>query len=255
MTHWRALRAELDAWAEAGRCARLWWRDDDAVDPTPALDRLLDLAARNDLPLSLAVIPARASTALARRLDGTGPGIALLQHGYAHRNHAPPAEKKAELGAHRPETQVLDDLARGGKRMTELFGSDWLRVLVPPWNRIAAAHIPALPALGFRGLSADGARRTAQPVPGLAQVNSHVDFMRWEQPRGFLGAAATLALLISQLRDRRTGAADATEPTGLLTHHLAHDQESWRHLEDLLPRLVAHPAVRFLTGLEVFGQG
>lgn len=254
MTPWQALQEELDAWAEAGRCASLWWRDDDAVEATPALDRLLALAARHDVPLALAVIPARASRALARRIAGAGPRIALLQHGYAHRNHAPPSEKKAELGAHRPETQVFDDLARGAERMSALFGSDWLRILVPPWNRIAAAHIPALPDLGLRGLSADGARHAARAAPGLVQVNSHVDIMRWEQPRGFLGAEATLALLIRHLRDRRTGTVDEFEPTGLLTHHLVHDQDCWNFLEDLLPRLVAHPAVRFLNGLEVFGQ-
>ena len=97
MTRWPALRDELDTWAEAGRTATLWWRDDDAVEPTPALDRLLALAARHEIPLALAVIPARASTALARRIAGSGPRIAPLQHGYAHRNHAPPSEKKAEL--------------------------------------------------------------------------------------------------------------------------------------------------------------
>ena len=69
MTSWRHLSEELDAWAEAGRSASLWWRDDDAVEPSPALARLLTLASARDLPLALAVIPARASEALAEWLN------------------------------------------------------------------------------------------------------------------------------------------------------------------------------------------
>ena len=39
---WQDLRDELDRWAEAGRTATLWWRDDDAVMPGPLLDRLAE---------------------------------------------------------------------------------------------------------------------------------------------------------------------------------------------------------------------
>ena len=45
MTGWADLDAELDRWKAAGRAATLWWRDDDATRPTPALDRLLALQA------------------------------------------------------------------------------------------------------------------------------------------------------------------------------------------------------------------
>ena len=41
---WPDLAVELDRWEEAGRIARLWWRDDDAVASTPRLDRLLQIA-------------------------------------------------------------------------------------------------------------------------------------------------------------------------------------------------------------------
>ena len=66
MTGWDSLQAELDLWRARNRQATIWWRDDDAVRPGPALDRLLDLASRHDAPLALAVIPAAAETALAR---------------------------------------------------------------------------------------------------------------------------------------------------------------------------------------------
>jgi hypothetical protein len=38
---WTALDAELAAWDQAGLTLPLWWRDDDAVKPTPALDQYI----------------------------------------------------------------------------------------------------------------------------------------------------------------------------------------------------------------------
>ena len=60
------LMRELDGWQAAGGIARFWLRDDDAVEPTAALDRLL--GAMNGMPLTLAVIPAFSGAALAARL-------------------------------------------------------------------------------------------------------------------------------------------------------------------------------------------
>ena len=249
---WRILSEELDAWAAAGRAATLWWRDDDAVEPSAELERLLGLAAARDVPIALAAIPARASEALARGIETAGARVTLLQHGYAHRNHAPAAEKKAELGAHRPANAVLEELARGQARMSALFGPGWAPVLVPPWNRIAEGLVPEVARLGFRGLSTYGARAAAEPVPGLVQINSHVDIMRWTAPRGFLGAAEALDLLAGHLRARRLGEADAAEPSGLLSHHGAHDEACWAFLDELLGRLAEHPAARFVAADEAF---
>jgi hypothetical protein len=251
---WRNLIEELDAWAASGEAASLWWRDDDAVEPSAALERLLGLAAAREVPIALALIPARASEALARAMARTPARATPLQHGYAHRNHAPASEKKVELGAHRPAATVLEELARGRARMTELFGAGSAPVLVPPWNRIAGALVPDLVRLGFRGLSAYGPRAAAAPVPGLAQVNCHVDILRWRAPRGFLGEAEALGLLVGRLRARRQGGVDAAEPTGLLSHHEAHDEACWAFLETLLERLAEHPAARFLGAEEVFAE-
>ncbi len=254
MTTWRNLNEELDAWAAAGRSATLWWRDDDAVEPSPELGRLLALASRRALPLALAVIPARASEALAQWLAAHGARPALLQHGYAHQNYARKGDKKAELGAQRPANVVLEELARGWGRMTALFGETWAPVLVPPHNRIAEAVVQGLAELGFQGLSTHGPRATAEPAPGLAQVNTHLDIMHWPDPRGFLGEAESLEILVARLRARRLGEADAAEPTGLLTHHPAHDEAAWAFLEALLERLAEHPAARFIEVGEAFAQ-
>lgn len=255
MTEWADLIAELDAWRDAGRRATFWWRDDDAVEPTPALERLLDLAGRHDTPLMLAVIPARARAALVSRLAAAGPGAVPVQHGFAHLNHAPAGEKKWELGAHRPPAVVLEELARGRAQMEALFADAWLNVMVPPYNRIAPEVAAALGRLGYRGLSADGARAAALAAPGVIQVNTHADIMRWDQPRGFLGTAPSIARVLSHLRARRLGEADAAEPTGLLTHHLAHDEGCWAFLEHFLARVLAHPAAALVHPRALFPAG
>ena len=252
MTDWVHLTRELDAWAAAERTATIWWRDDDAVEPSPDLERLLTLAADFGVPIAIAVIPAHASAALAYRLEAVQPRPTPMQHGLAHANHAPPGGKKWELGSHRPLHQVTEDLARGRDRMTELFGADWTATIVPPWNRIAPEVVAALPGLGIRGLSTYGARKGAAAAPGVVQVNCHVDIMRWSAPRGFAGREVALGLLIDHLAARRSGAADEREPTGLLTHHLQHDEAAWSFLADLLPRLTAHPAVRFVSADAAF---
>jgi hypothetical protein len=239
---WQALTSELDAWAQAGKTADFWWRDDDAVDTTPALERLIDIQRRQAAPLMLAVIPARAQSRLAARLAGES-GITVVQHGWAHANHAAPGQAKAELGSDRPTAYVLGELVRGRLVLDTLFKGDWLPVLVPPHNRIAPALAAVLAPAGYVGLSTYNPRRT--PPPGLRQANSHMDIMNWTTRR-FAGETEALALALAHLRARREGRADPAEPTGLLTHHLAHDDEAWRFSERFLAEVAGHRAARWV---------
>ena len=226
----------------------MWWRDDDAVRPTPALDRLLALAA--DLPLALAVIPEQAAGVLAQRLAHC-PGVQVLQHGWRHANHAPLDEKKAELGPHRPPLAMLDELAAGRQRLALLFGSRALAVLTPPWNRMSAALVPLLHDAGYGGLSMAGARREAEPSPGLRQVNTHADLVAWRDG-GFIGTAPALGLITAHLAARRVGTVDADEPTGLLTHHLVMDEAGAAFVAELLAFTARHKAARWLGAAEAF---
>jgi hypothetical protein len=248
MTTWTGLDAELDAWSAEGRTAELWWRDDDATMPTPALERLLEIRRAVDVPIALAVIPARAQPGLADRL-ARERDVVCWQHGWAHMNHAPIGAPKAELGPQRDPAFVLGELARGWLALDRVLGRDgWAHVLVPPHNRIAPALAAALPAAGYLGLSAG---MTARPAGMRHVVNTHVDIMDWST-RAFAGEAASLAALIDALRAHRTGAADADEPVGFLTHHLAHDDDAWRFTAACLGRLAAHRAVRFRHPLKLF---
>lgn len=247
---WRALADELDAWRRAGRVATLWWRDDDAAAPTPALDRLLDLAARHELGVALAVIPARAGAPLGERL-ARSPEHAVLQHGYAHANHARAGERALELGGDRDPRALLSDLSRGFAHLRALFAAQALPVMVPPWNRLCPALLEPIGRLGcYRALSTFAARARREPVAGLLQVNCHVDIIDWRAGRGFRGDARALADLCAHLRARREGRVDADEPSGVLTHHLDHDPGCWRFLDALLALTREHPAVRWLDATE-----
>lgn len=249
MSNWQALERELEHWRAAGRTAELWWRDDDAADAGPELDRLLALHRETAMPLALAVVPARATSALAARLAAE-PGVDLLQHGYAHVNHAMPGEgKKIELGLHRPAMIVLGELGTGWLALERLFGNRPLSVMVPPWNRIAPVLVPTLPEIGFTGLSTFGARARAQPVRGLRQVNTHVDLIDWKGERGFAGEEACFSVLVASLARSRT---DSGEPVGILSHHLAMDGRAWDFLRSFWERTRTMSGLRVRPAHELF---
>lgn len=222
------LRA-LDLRAASGQPARLWLRDDDAVEPSAALDHLLDLCRAAHVPVTLAVIPAHSGQALAERLVAE-PGLSVAVHGWAHVNHAPPAEKKQELGAHRPVAAVLEELARGFTHLSHLHGAQFTPVLVPPWNRISPQVVAGLPGLGFKALSVFGPEATA-PLP---LFNTHVDVMDWRGTRGGRPDAVLMEELAAAI-----SRSDA--PVGLLTHHLVHDAQVWGFLQRLFALTAGHP--------------
>lgn len=239
---WAPLEAELEAWSAAGRIARFWWRDDDATAPSAPLDRLLTLAG--DVPLALAVIPSTATEALADRL-ATADIVTVLQHGIAHINHAVPPAKKAELGADRPAAALATALDAGRRRLEALFGRRFRPVLVPPWNRIADDLVALLPQAGFIGLSTAGPRRQAEPVPGLRQVNSHLDPIDWHGTRRCRPVGDLIAETVRLLASRRRGGLD--EPVGLLTHHLLDDPATERFAADLADLVRTHPAAAWVS--------
>ncbi|MCG6557358.1 polysaccharide deacetylase family protein [Ruegeria sp. 1NDH52C] len=238
---WTPLDAELALWAAEGLTLPLWWRDDDAVTTTPQLDQLTALAEDLDLPVHLAVIPAGAETALADHV-AAHPHLVPVVHGWAHQNHAPATEKKAEFRAHRPLPEILAEAGQGKARLQALFGAALRPMFVPPWNRITPEVASGLPALGFRALSTATPRRNPMAAPGLAQVNTHLDPIDWRGSRGLMSPQNLIAQTATLLADRREGRADATEPFGILTHHLVHDDEIWQFTRALLTRLLAGPS-------------
>jgi hypothetical protein len=253
MSAWRRLDDELYAWRESGRRATLWCRDDDASRDSSALRHLLETAGAMDLPIALAVIPAMTERSLIDAVAGS-PRATVLQHGYAHRNHAPAEARRCELGPHRPLAETVAELVNGREFLEREFGERFAGVLVPPWNRIDPDLVSSLPDAGFRGLSCIGPRVSASPVSGIVQTNAHVDLIAWRTDRAFVGTEVAIDRLVGHLRARREGGADAAEPSGILTHHLDMDDAAWRFLTDLVARTSEHDAVAWLDARAVFAD-
>ncbi len=248
---WQMLVRELDEWGEHDRIATFWWRDDDATRKTTDLARLLRLARHYDAPLFVAAIPAACNENLVDALH-EAPNATVLQHGHAHVDLSPESLSGcAELDSDLPDFALMRRLYAGRDRLEALFDKRFAPVMVPPWNRISSRIRNRLPTCGFHGLSTFGPRREARPVTGLLQINTHCDIVNWKRGGRFRGTDRLIDEIVEHLRGRRTGAVDAGEPTGILTHHLDHDEACWQFLELLLLRLAAHPAARLL-GRETF---
>jgi hypothetical protein len=237
---WQPLHAELDLWSEAGRQVRLWLRDDDAIAPSPALDRLADLGERFGLPVLLAVIPMLAQPALATALRGM-PSLQPCQHGCWHRNHAPEGAKKSEFGALRAADDIRAGIEAARSRLDDLFGTALLPVFVPPWNRIGTGHAALLPALGYSGLSCFRGYRLG-PAGGPRLGNTDLDIIDWgsragRQPQDLIAEACRL------LAAKRTSPVPDGDAFGLLMHHRDHDAAAWSFLDAFLARATGHEAV------------
>lgn len=247
MATWRDLGREIEAWTTAAAPPTFWWRDDDATVLTPALERLLTLSESSGVPLALAAIPRDLADDARARLAPV-PDHAVLQHGFAHANHAPADQRKCEYGEHRPLETIRDEISDGWRRIRRCSGA--LPVFVPPWNRISEAVVELLHACGLRGLSTLGARAAAGLEAGLVQANVHVDIIDWRGSRGFAGDDAVLEQVLAHLRGRRAGTVDADETTGLMTHHRDHDDGCWDFVQRLFE--FTRGRVTWLTAREVF---
>lgn len=219
----------------------LWWRDDDAIEPTPRLERLIALAA--EMPLALAVIPALARPELAEALADL-PRVAVLQHGWQHANRGKHG-KKSEYPEGRAAAAVAAEIGAGRARLNVLFGRRALPIFVPPWNRLASEFLPLLPAAGIAALSAIPPRQSTAMPRGLARIDVHLDLVAWAGARGFIGETAALGALIRCLQARRCGAEAADRPVGILTHHLVMDGATVAFLERLIALTGAHRAARW----------
>jgi hypothetical protein len=137
------------------------------------------------------------------------------------------------------------------ERLARQAGKRFLPVLAPPWNRFKHPLAARLPEAGLYGLSGYGPRDKAEAAPGVRQVNTHVDIIEWRGTRAFVGEETALRMAVKHLASRRSGEADATEPTGWLTHHALHDKAAWEFLERLFERTTARGA-RWIDPVELF---
>ena len=215
------LALELSRWRRLGQQPVLWWRDDDALQPTAALDRLLDLAG--DLPLSLAIVPGGDLEGLARRL-AQARNLTVSQHGIDHCNRRPPGAAPNEY----PEGTTVAVVAQqiGAARLKMEKAGLTPRFYAPPWNQIDEILSDALCLAGFSSLSA---AQDSRRVDNVTRIDSHLDILRWK-PRSRFRGQTRVTLSLARLLRRRRRAGNYAAPIGLLTHHLAHDEPAWSFL-------------------------
>ncbi|MGQ0653628.1 MAG: polysaccharide deacetylase family protein [Betaproteobacteria bacterium] len=223
MSTWQAFAEAIARRNDAGRETVFWWRDDDAAAPTPEIERLLALSCTASVPLALAVIPESAVPELFALLRDE---VYVLQHGADHRNRAAADAKKTEFPAAEPDADALERLRGARVRLAQMAGARALPVLAPPWNRLRRDLAHRLREAGIPGLSMYRTRPSPPPVPGVTQIDTHVDLVAWHAGRGFIGEAQALALAMSHF-------ADEPGPIGWLTHHAVHQRDAM----DFLARL------------------
>jgi peptidoglycan/xylan/chitin deacetylase (PgdA/CDA1 family) len=211
-----------------------WWRDDDAAADDPRLERLLAIAEENAVPIALAVVPERLEAAAVRRILAC-PLAQVLQHGLAHQDHRSMDGRKCEL----VDRLDLDRrLVAARAMLAERFGDRFVPVLVPPWNRIEPGLRARLPELGFIGLSTFAGRHRPPAVPGLRQVDTHVDVIRWGEERRHLDTAEIVAAF-DEAAARHAG------PLGLLSHHLVTGDTGFVALDRAIGLLQDRPGATF----------
>ena len=248
---WSALEEELQHWEAP---AELWWRDDDATHDTPALRQLLTLASEFQVPVHLAVIPQQLHTSLDYiRQPENRPCSYVLQHGINHQSHATEGMRKVELGGSYPLNTLCDDLTAGRQRLAGHFEEQYLDMLVPPWNRLSEALLPRLKEIGYEKLSVLGPRPDSDNPQHIRQLNVHLDIINWKE-RCFAADEQVISKLTRHLQLKRTGQIDATEPCGLMTHHLDHDPACWDFLQRFFTWCHEHEKIRWLAGPDLLSR-
>jgi len=218
---------EFGRWRELGLKPRFWLRDDDATRPTPALDRLLGLVCKYDVPLLLAVIPVEATDALAKAIDGESL-VTPAVHGYAHRRHTPDDMPAMELGGGLAIEDILDELKAGRAMLRRLFGERLSGILVPPWNRLSREVAARLHEAGFTALSTNSWHEDGSAMP---QLNTQIDIVDWANGRRGQTIEWAMGELLRRLEQARERGG---VPLGILSHHLVHDEQAWETLEALI---------------------
>ena len=246
MSNWQCLADEIQQWSSP---VQFWWRDDDAVANSGALQRLLMLASQYRIPVHLAVIPhsLQASLSVINK-EQHSANCYVLQHGYDHQSYAFEGQRKIELGGSQDVPQLLQKLAQGLALLKFQFGEQFLNILVPPWNRIADDVASELPEIGYTQLSVLGAKKQDETAFNL---NVHIDIIDWKQ-RCFAGEEVILAKIISHLRDKRlTSLSGVIKPCGLMTHHLDHDLNCWLFISKFFQFCRQHENIEWVSGKQL----
>lgn len=241
---WSPLREEFKKWRRHDLTLPIWWRDDDAVRPTPALEKLYALSEEVQVPIHLAVIPREATPALADYVADRALLIPVV-HGWAHKNHQPKGENRCEFGEARPIEDRRFEAAEGLQRLRNLFGDQVKPMFVPPWNRLPESFYPDLAEVGYASVSTCRPRPQKMAAEGLVHLNSHIDPIYWGPAKRLEHPELIVQRMVHFIKQRRQGKHDNTEPFGLLTHHLAHTDKTWTFCQQYWAEVMDGPVQVF----------
>lgn len=221
----------------------IWWRDDDAGRDCARLDALLALAGQSRRKLTLAVVPAWLEPEVAAKIAASD--VLVLQHGWAHADHAADGSRQIELGGTLTAAACRDQLAGGKAILQRAFGDRFLPVLVPPWNRIDGYCLEIAAELGYTAVStfADDALALDH---GLAQVNTHVDLIDWQHGRRMKPLAELSAEIDRLVSDPALGTL------GVMSHHLDMTPADLTALEQLFRHVDSFERCRWASLGELF---
>ena len=237
---WAPLRVELAHWERKKMTLPVWWRDDDAHDATPALDRLIKMSNTLNVPVHLAIIPRKATRALATRIMDE-KNIVPLVHGWAHRNANPADTVRCEFPDSKDIAQTREEILEAKRRLEGLLPGKVEPVFVPPWNRIGGKAAAELADLGFKILSATPNQMAMVDAPGVVQMHAHIDPIVWKDGKALRDPEAMILEIVTMLKPRRQGKSDNSMPFGFLTHHLAMSDEVWAFTESFWQEILKGP--------------
>jgi peptidoglycan/xylan/chitin deacetylase (PgdA/CDA1 family) len=223
---WTPLREEFAKWRTKRLVLPIWWRDDDAVDGSDQLDRLIDLSREVEVPVHLAIIPREAKPALVERIRDEDH-IFPIVHGWGHRNQAAPGEDRSEFSINRPLADNKEEAQEALRKLRLLLPGKVLPVFVPPWNHIDDELLGMLADLGYKVLSTCDPRTVEVNEAGLKQINTQLDPIAWRDNEQLHAQEYITGKLLTNLKRRRQGKDDNGEPFGLLTHHRAMNEDVW----------------------------
>lgn len=259
------------------QATRIFIRDDDVGELTPALKMFTQTFARRGLPVSYQIIPERLTdecAAYLRDLRAEFPGLVELgQHGLRHQMMVRGKLEFYEFGPERTYGQQLADIQEGADLLRERLGDDSAsRIFTPPRHRFNRDTLRAAKALGFKVLSASNYTRTiyraaylvgrtlrmtnlgrpgvsyhggVRPDSGLFEMSIAVGV---DNGPDIVGTVDSTVEAITQARP-------FARDLGVLFHHMAYAGEGGgQFLEDLLDRVTKLPEVSFHRILDLAPQ-
>jgi Uncharacterized protein conserved in bacteria (DUF2334) len=208
----------------------VFFRADDVAVPGRQFQRLVEIFAQNQVPLSLAVVPAWLTPPRWQTLARMGASRPNLwcwhQHGWRHRNHEPQG-KKQEFGPFRSVDALRADLERGRRRLNAIMGNTFSPIFTPPWNRCSEITLSLLQKMGYAAVSRS--RGSQPPTPsGLPDHAVDVDLHTHKAPSAAIGWQRLIDQMEGSLR---------RPCCGIMIHHQRMNDAAFCFLDTLLQTL------------------